>query len=149
MTGILAGGAYPTTKLTKIEKRAHAFWRPRPRILEAGCLTDFGGGEWFGGGVERLAGCLLLALVLSGLGRRGLFGKVIDLGAAAGPLPYRICRAVRIASTEGRITIGCRLRVRVAEGGILAARFVLRNTSSAGSAGSAGIPVVGARDMRR
>jgi hypothetical protein len=36
-----------------------------------------------------------------------------------------------------------------AEGGILAARFVLRNTSSAGSAGSAGIQAVVVRDMRR
>ena len=102
-----------------------------------------------GGGVERPAGCLLLTVVLSGLGRRRLFGKVIDLGAAAGPLPYRICRAVRIASTAERITIGYRRRVRVAEGGILAARFVLRNTSSAGSAGSVGIPVAAAGSMCR
>jgi len=90
-----------------------------------------------------------LTVVLSGLGRRRLFGKVIDLGAAVGPLPYRICRAVRIASTAERITIGYRRRVRVAEGGILAARFVLRNTSSAGSAGSVGIPVAAAGSMCR
>jgi hypothetical protein len=130
--------------LTKIEKRAHAFWRPRPRILEAGCLTDFGGGEWFGGGVERSAGCLLLALVLSGLGRRGLFGKVIDLGAATGPLPYRICRAVKIAIMADVNTTGLFLRAQIAAGAVRIATFVLRNTSSAGSAGSVGIPVAAA-----
>jgi hypothetical protein len=129
-------------KLTEIENRAHAFWRRGgSRILE--------GGEWFGGGVERSAGCLLLAVVLRVLGSRGLFGKVIDLGAAVGPLPYRICRAVKIAIMAGGTTIGYRRRVRVAEGGILVARFVLRNTSSAGSAGNAGTPVAAAGSMCR
>jgi len=81
-----------------------------------------------------------------------MLGSGLAVGTpTAGPLPfpYFVCRAVKIASTEERITTGYRHRVHVAEGEILIARFVLRNINNAGSAGSAGTPAAGAGSMYR
>lgn len=103
---------------------------------------------WCGGGVERSAGWPLLAVVPSGLGSRGLFGKVIDLGAAVGPLPYRICRAARIAIMADVNTTGLFLPAQIAAAAVRIATFALKSISSGASAGSVGILVVGARDMR-
>jgi hypothetical protein len=46
----------------------------------------------------------------------------------------RICRSVKIASTEERITTGYRRRVRIAEVAVRTARFVLKNINTVGSA---------------
>jgi hypothetical protein len=87
-----------------------------------------GGGWWLGG--------VVVADALDG----GEGGCLVRSG---------VCRSVGIAGMEGQSTIGFRRRVRDAEDGVRIVRFALKGISREGSAGSANVPVAGARSTYR
>ena len=66
------------------------------------------------------------------------------MGRLFGTLPLLLCRRVEIAIMVGAITTGYRLRVHAASGKIRTVPFAFTNTNKAGSAGNAGIRLVGA-----
>jgi hypothetical protein len=85
------------------------------------------------------------------VGRCG-FGMLLErdwMRCVAGPLPYSICQSVNIASTEERITTGYRRHAGIAGVGVRTVRSALKNTGSAESAGSVGIPDAVAGGMGR
>jgi hypothetical protein len=65
------------------------------------------------------------------------------------PLPYSVCRSVKIATMEEKITIGYRHVAGIAEGEARTVIFVLKNINRVGSVGSVDIRAAGAESMCR
>ena len=171
IAGILAGGPHPTIHLTKIEK---AVGTAAARKMEIGAArVGRGVAHGFGlrarrrrGFVERRDGVWLRpcrstsdvsAVAVVWYDAEG--GGLVVGTPAAGPLPYSfaylsivfcsVCRSVKIASMEERITTGYRPPCSRCGGRNSVVRGALKSISSGGSAGSVGIPVVAAGSMCR
>jgi hypothetical protein len=84
--------------------------------------------------------------------RWSLRNYLVRLARGRWPLghsPILICQSARTATMEVGITTGYRRRVGIAGAGVRTARFVLKNTNSEGSAGSAGMRAAPVRDTPR